>query len=128
MLRRALHSFALAAAALAASPALADGAKIYEEACAACHMPKGEGVDGAFPKLAGSPLVLGSADEAANLLMAGRGGMPSFSADLSDQQMSEVLSYIRSAWGNQATAIAPDAVAAARARNQPENRESLKAH
>jgi mono/diheme cytochrome c family protein len=125
---RALTRLLSVAAVAAAGPALADGAKTYEDACAACHMPKGEGVEGAFPKLAGSPIVVGPAEPLADLLIVGRGGMPSFAADLSDAQLAEVLTYVRSSWGNQAGPLDKDAVAAARARNQPEARESLKAH
>jgi len=111
-----------------AGPALADGAKVYADACAACHMPNGEGIEGAFPKLKGSALVVGPQDALAGVLMVGRGGMPGFAGDLSDDQISEVLTYIRSAWGNAAPAVGKDAVAAARAHNRPEERESLNAH
>jgi mono/diheme cytochrome c family protein len=128
MFKRALTRLVFAAAAFAAGPALADGAKTYEDACAACHMPKGEGIAGAFPKLTASPIVIGPVEGLADILIAGRGGMPSFAADLSDDQLAEVLTYIRSNWGNQAGPLGKDAVAAARARNQPESRESLKAH
>jgi len=40
--------------------------------------------------------------------------MPSFSADLTDEQIAAVLSHVRASWGNHAAAIPPDLVAAAR--------------
>lgn len=53
---RILFAFAVALAAgspaAAAAPAPDHGAQIYQR-CAACHLPNGQGVPGAFPALAG---------------------------------------------------------------------------
>jgi len=43
----------LAAALLAATPALADGAAVFDANCAFCHQSGGVGVPGQFPRLAG---------------------------------------------------------------------------
>ncbi len=43
----------LAAALLAATPALADGAAVFDANCAFCHQAGGVGVPGQFPRLAG---------------------------------------------------------------------------
>jgi nitrite reductase (NO-forming) len=40
------------------------------------------------------------------------GEMPAF--DLSDQEVSDVLNFIRNSWGNKGEAITPEAVNAAR--------------
>lgn len=81
------------------------GEKVYASNCAACHQPTGKGVPGAFPALAGSPKVLGSADEQIALLLKGVQGsaMASFK-QLSDVELAAVMTYTRNAWGNQAEA------------------------
>ena len=43
----------LAAALLAATPAFADGAAVFDANCAFCHQGGGVGVPGQFPRLAG---------------------------------------------------------------------------
>lgn len=105
---------------LSAGPGLAEpaaqaaGAQVFADSCAACHQAKGEGVKGAFPALAGNAFVQGDAKALASTVLQGRGGMPSFSGDLNDDQLAQVLSFIRSSWGNKADAVTPDVVAAAR--------------
>jgi len=94
----------LACTAQAADLAL--GKTTYDHNCAACHQPNGAGIPGAFPALKASPLVLGDADSLLQVVLAGRGGMPTFNASLSNNEVAAVVSYIRSEWGNQASAIA----------------------
>ncbi len=109
--------FAIAAmsGALAAGPALAaDGAALFATDCSACHQAQGEGIAGAFPALAGNVFVQGPPEAVARTVMNGRGGMPSFRADLSDADSAAVLSYVRQAWGNKAAPITPAQVAAVR--------------
>jgi len=84
-------------------PAL--GENVYAHNCAACHQANGEGIAGAFPALKGSPLVLGDAPALLQVVLAGRGGMPTFNTALNDVEVAAVASYIRGAWGNQAEAI-----------------------
>ena len=115
----------LCAAALmaAAAPALAaeDGASLFQENCSACHQPKGQGVPGAFPPLAGNKFVQGDPKGPAYVLTHGRGGMPNFSDDLNDQQMAAILSYIRAAWGNKAEGADATLVASVRSASAPPN-------
>ena len=113
--------------ARAAAPVV-DGAAIFAQNCAACHQAQGEGVPGAFPKLAGDAFVHGPAPKVAYLLTHGRGGMPSFANDLSDAQIAAVLSYVRSAWGNHAPPIAPATVAAARKGTATEDKSVMPYH
>lgn len=103
-----------------ASPALAeDGGSLFQQNCSACHQPKGEGVAGAFPALAGNKFVQGDPKGPAYVVTHGRGGMPNFSGDLDDDQISAILSYVRSAWGNQAGALTPALVAEVRGAPTP---------
>lgn len=114
---------AAAVSALSAgAPAFAeDGASLFQQNCAACHQPKGEGVAGAFPALAGNRFVQGDPKGPAYVLTHGRGGMPNFSEDLDDKQMAAVLNYVRSAWGNKAPALDPTLVASVRSASAPPN-------
>ncbi|MFZ1018198.1 MAG: cytochrome c [Candidatus Cybelea sp.] len=101
------------AAAEAENPASAsDGATVYLENCSSCHQTNGEGVSGAFPPLAGNPVVTGSPVTVIAIVKNGLEGkivvhgnaysgiMPAWKKQISDQQIAEVISYIRSAWNN----------------------------
>ena len=95
-----------------ATPSDVSGEDIYSHICQGCHMPHGEGAIGAghYPKLAGNP-TLASWQYVALTVLAGRKGMPAFSAaadqvwdgptvHLSDAQVAEVVNYVRSHFGN----------------------------
>ncbi|WP_107875806.1 cytochrome c [Pseudoduganella sp. UC29_71] len=111
-----LAAAASIAAVLAAPPARADGKALFQKNCAACHQASGKGIPGAFPALAGNPLVQGPAPEVATVLLQGRGGMPDFSASLSDDEIAAVLSFARSTWGNQAPPLKGEEVSTLRSR------------
>jgi mono/diheme cytochrome c family protein len=104
-----------AASLLAAGAAFAQpgGEALFKENCAACHQPDGKGVPGAFPALAGNTFVQGPAKDVAGTVLNGRGGMPSFRSELSRGQIAQILTYVRSAWGNAAPAIDEATVLAA---------------
>lgn len=110
---------ALALAAGVAAPALALAAgppqSLFMDNCSACHQATGKGVKGAFPPLAGSPLVQGDPKIVITTVLNGRAGMPAFKDDLSDADLAAILTYVRSSWGNKASAIKPADVVAARA-------------
>jgi cytochrome c6 len=105
----------LCAASLNAAAQTADGKALFQKNCAACHQANGKGIPGAFPALAGNPLVQGAPAEVTTVLLKGRGGMPDFSASLSDADIARVLTYARSSWGNQAGAVPDAEVASLRA-------------
>lgn len=88
--------------------------QLFNQNCAACHQATGKGVPGAFPALAGNAFVQGPAAPVAATVLNGRGAMPSFGAELSDAQIAAVLTYVRSSWGNHASAVSPALVAGAR--------------
>ncbi|WP_297509031.1 cytochrome c [uncultured Caulobacter sp.] len=106
---------ALVMAALTPAIAFADGKSLFLDNCSACHQPTGKGVPGAFPALAGSAFVQGDPKIVMTTVLNGRAGMPSFKDDLSDADLSAILTYVRSSWGNKAAAVKPADVAAARA-------------
>ncbi len=93
---------------------LAAGKITFAKNCSACHQVTGLGIKGAFPALAGDALVQGADDVLIKTVLQGRGGMPTFAAMLKDQDLANVLSYVRSAWGNHSDPIEPERVAAIR--------------
>jgi cytochrome c6 len=104
-------------AAGAAAPTLAaaaSGQQLFMDNCSACHQPTGKGVKGAFPPLAGSPFVQGDPKAVMTTVLNGRGGMPAFKDDLTDADLSAILTHVRASWGNKGSAIKPADVAAAR--------------
>ncbi len=81
-----------------------DGKQLYINYCASCHKEDGKGVAGTFPALAGSQVVNGEIDALVKIVVRGKGQMPAF-AFLSNLESSQILSYIRESWGNQAPAV-----------------------
>ncbi|CAN7466257.1 cytochrome c [Phenylobacterium sp. LjRoot219] len=120
-----LVAASLAAPALAADP---PGKEMYMANCSACHRPDGAGVKGAFPALAGNAFVAGPKTHPLMRVLNGRGGMPAFKTELSDQQLAAILTYVRSSWGNKADAVKPADVAAVRSGPGPAQVRSLQAH
>ncbi len=99
------------------------GASVYAANCAGCHGQAGAGRPPIIPPLAGNDSVLSA--EPTNVIGAVLGGlapwnhgpaMPAFAAGLSDTQIAALTNYVRTSWGNKATANAtPADVMAARA-------------
>lgn len=118
----------LAAGAAAAVPRPADpGEEVYVAACAACHMPNGTGIAGAFPPLAGSRWVTGDERVVVRIVLHGLTGdievegdtysglMPPLGGTLSDGEIAAVATYVRRSWGNAAAPVSAATVARERA-------------
>jgi mono/diheme cytochrome c family protein len=77
------------------------GAAIYKGVCQGCHMPEGMGATGAatYPALARNPKLVAPAYPILRVLN-GYGAMPTFKASLDDQQIADVVTYIRTSFGN----------------------------
>jgi len=100
--------------------AMKKGANVYNN-CAGCHQGTGMGQPGAIPPLAGSEWVLGGTERLARIVLHGLAGpvtvkgnsynsiMTPF-AQLSDKDISYVLTYIRNSWGNEAHMVTPEMV------------------
>jgi alcohol dehydrogenase (quinone), cytochrome c subunit len=83
-----------------------NGQTVYLEYCAECHQTDGTGWSTLYPRLAGNPLVtLHDPEPIITTVKYGQGSMMPFREKLTSQQIAEVLTYIRSAWGNQAPAV-----------------------
>lgn len=94
-----------------------DGEAIYRAICQGCHMPEGEGAEGAgagYPALADNELLEG-AGYPIYLVLHGQNAMPPFGGYLDDSQVAAVVTYIRTHFGNDYTEpVTSDDVAAAR--------------
>lgn len=99
----------------------ANGARIYDEACAVCHQAGGEGMVGVYPRLAGSAFVSGDPSAVISTLLEGRGAMPSFASDLTDSEIADVISFIRSSWDNDAPPVPRELVTDAGADLEEDN-------
>ena len=95
----------------------AQGKELYEHHCADCHGSTGQGEPGAYPALARNRAVTlaNSNNLVLTVLYGGFApattshprpfGMPPFVLQLSEREVAQVLSYIRSAWGNAAPPV-----------------------
>ncbi|TDF34663.1 c-type cytochrome [Alteromonadaceae bacterium M269] len=78
------------------------GYQVYRSTCAACHLSEGQGqaLVGA-PALNRNPLVATSdSQDVIKVVLSGRSAMPSFAKSLDDNQVADLLSYVRNAWDN----------------------------
>jgi ubiquinol-cytochrome c reductase cytochrome b subunit len=103
----------------------AAGATVYTANCAGCHGAAGAGQPGVFPPLANNPVVTGPADAVIKIVNDGlttpitvngakfAGSMPAWKGNLTPAQIADVLTYVRSAWGNKASAVTTAQVTAA---------------
>ena len=99
------------------------GSLLYLDNCAACHRPDGLGYERVFPRLAGNPVVMApEAISLATIVLEGsltpktsatpaQFAMPSFAWRLDDQEVADVVNFIRSSWGNRSAPIAAGDVA-----------------
>ena len=99
----------------ASSPA---GATVYSNNCSGCHGTSGQGTPGAFPPLAGNDAVTGAdptgvihtvEDGKTGPLKVGsttyNGTMPAWKTQLKPDEIAEVVTYIRTSWGNHGSAV-----------------------
>ena len=110
----------------ASDPHMKTGLAIYQDNCMGCHNADGSGQNAIFPPLAGNPIVRqSSAETMARVVLAGtqsadtkyaptQPAMPSFAWRLDDQEVADVLTYVRSSWGNGAAPVSSGAVAQVR--------------
>jgi mono/diheme cytochrome c family protein len=85
---------------------IAAGKEVYINQCSHCHQPEGQGYANVFPHLAGNPIVmLADPEPTIEIVLHGRGSMPSYLDTLTGEQRAQVISYIRTAWGNNASTV-----------------------
>ena len=105
---------------------MAAGQEVYNTYCRACHMDNGMGVPGMNPPLAGTDWVTGDVERLIGVVLNGlnepieikgetyQNAMAAH-AFLNDQQVADVLTYIRSSFGNDAGPVSAEKVAEVRA-------------
>ena len=96
--------------------ALSGGESIYQGICQGCHMIDAKGAEsaGRYPALASNPHLAG-APYVMHVVLKGQKGMPGFADNLSDQQIADVVNYVRTHFGNHyGGTVAPAEVQAAR--------------
>lgn len=107
------------------------GAQIFAANCSFCHGPDGRGQNQWIPPLAGAASSLTS-ENASQINVTLNGAlrvvtagipdayrMPPYRAQLSDQEVADVLSYVRSSWGNRGGPVTPAEVKALRDHTDP---------
>lgn len=109
-----------------------DGKGAFNTVCASCHGGNGMGISADHPPLAGSEWVLGGTERLTSVALYGLTGaitvkgkgysgaqeMPAHKDTVSDnEKLAKILSYVRNSWGNEASLIYPDMIAAARKKN-----------
>ena len=103
------------------------GKQVYLEQCLACHQVDGMGVEGMNPPLVKTKFVTGEKKALVKIVLNGMQGIPvggedyhgvmAPHPDLTDQQIADVLTYVRNSWGNKGSAVTPGEVKAVRAAN-----------
>lgn len=104
------------------------GEQVYQR-CATCHQPDGKGLPGTYPPLTGSEYVTASNPAVPiRVVLHGLQGpitvagtqynsiMPAYGTgvEMSDEEVAAVLTYVRSSWGNTASPVTAQQVAAER--------------
>ena len=94
--------------------------------CSVCHQNNGEGLPNVFPPLAKSDFLMADKKRAIGIVLNGLNGkvtvngatynsvMPPMN-QLSDDEIAEILTYVRNSWGNKGDAVSADEVKAQRA-------------
>lgn len=100
------------------------GKEVYVSYCITCHMEDGKGLEGVYPPLSKADYLMADKKRSIQQVLYGATGemkvngktyntdMSGF--DLSDEEASDVLNYIRNSWGNKGAAITPAEVKTAR--------------
>lgn len=109
----------------AISESILRGKEVYSGQCMSCHMAEGEGIADLYPPLSKSDYLMSDKQPSIHNIIHGMTGeiivngktynmeMTPFDF-LSDQEVSDVLNYIRNSWGNEGEAVTPEEVAAVR--------------
>jgi len=100
------------------------GKDVYMANCMTCHQENGAGIENVYPPLAGADYLM--ADKKRSILQVLKGATgemtvnkkvyntPMNAIDLTDEQTSDVLNYVRNSWKNKGAAVTPAEVKAAR--------------
>ena len=103
---------------------IARGKDVYVTYCMSCHMEQGEGIESVYPPLAKSDYLMADKKRSINQILYGASGeikvngimynSEMAAVDISDQEVSDLLNYVRNSFGNKGDAVTPDHVKALR--------------
>ena len=103
------------------------GKRVFATTCITCHQATGQGIPSIYPPLAGSEWAQGPEERVIRIVLHGlkdpitvagkefNNVMTPLGEALKDEQIANVISYVRSEWGNTAAEVTPEAVAKVRA-------------
>ena len=101
------------------------GKDVYTAQCMSCHLEQGEGIENVYPPLAKSDYLMADKKRSINEVLHGLTGpikvngvaydgvMTGFDM-MSDQEVSDVLNYVRNSFGNKGAAVTPEEVKSSR--------------
>ena len=108
---------------------MARGKQVYETVCMACHQIDGQGIPRMAPTLVKTKWVLGDKKKIIQFVLKGLPGgeieidgetfanaMPPQENTLTDQQIADVLTYVRNSFGNKASGVSAAEVKSMRKR------------
>jgi len=107
-------------------PQARTGEQVYQQVCLSCHMVNGEGVTGAYPPLAGSEWLSKDNSVVIRIVLHGLMGeievkgkkynnvMAAWGTQLNDAEVANVLTHVRTSWGNTLSPITAEEVAKVR--------------
>lgn len=100
------------------------GKEVYATYCMSCHMEQGEGIESVYPPLAKSDYLMADKKRSIVQIINGVTGeikvkgvtynTDMAGVDITDQEVSDVLNYIRNSFGNKGEAVTPEQVKAVR--------------
>jgi len=106
------------------------GKKVYSQVCMSCHMMDGKGIVGMNPTLSKTEWVNGDKKRLINIVLKGQAEPLEIDGEeyvipmppqpqLTDQQIADVLTYVRNSFGNKSSAITAAEVKAVRGNSKP---------
>jgi len=106
-----------------------EGKKVFSKYCISCHQSDGGGVPNLNPPLINTPYVLGDKEKLIKIVLNGlnenieiedqvfSNPMPALNI-LKDQEIADVLTYVRNSFGNKASAVTPAEVKSVRSKTK----------
>ncbi len=103
------------------------GEKIFKLRCASCHQANGLGIAGQFPPLAGSKWATSDPGLISKIIINGLKGeiqvkgqtygsnQNMVAVPINDREIANVVTYVRQAWGNEASEVSEEEVSGFRA-------------
>lgn len=99
------------------------GINVYSMYCLSCHKAEGEGLEGVYPPLAKSDYLMADKARSIRQVVNGASGEMMVNGkvynsemvgiDLSDEELVDVLNYVRNSFGNKGDAVVPEDIKAA---------------